>query len=136
MFPFALLRDNQDSTGLIRTILGIDEKAGSLVFAGDIPQGALVRLMHAKPQGLVNGAAGAAKASAQANDGLAVLVSCVGRKIVMGDETEEEIDAVKDVFKGKAAVTGFYSYGEICPQYKVADCKLHNQTMTITYISE
>ena len=31
---------------------------------------------------------------------------------------------------------GFYSYGELCPQNGASCCELHNQTMTITTISE
>ncbi len=137
LFPFALLKDDRDTNGLIRTILGIDEKAGSLTLAGDMPQGSLTRLMHAKSDGLISGAKHAAEAAGGNTEaGLAVLVSCVGRKIVLGDDVEEEIDAVRNVYGNNTVLTGFYSYGEICPLGKVADCKLHNQTMTITYIHE
>ena len=138
MYPFALLKGNQDSSGIIRTILGIDEQAGSLTFAGDIPNQGFVRLMHSKNEGLVQGAGVAATAAWTASkvkgDGLGILISCVGRKIVMGDDIEEEIDAVRDVF-GTACITGFYSYGEICPT-GFSECKLHNQTMTITHLGE
>lgn len=139
LFPFALLKDNQDNTGIIRTILAIDEAAGSLTFAGEIPEGGIVRLMHAKNEGLVGGAKGAASAAFTAakakNNGFGVLVSCVGRKLVMGDEIDDEIEAVKEIF-GKSDVTGFYSYGEICPMQGFAECKLHNQTMTISFWNE
>lgn len=136
LFPFAVLNENREETGLIRTILGVDEQGGSLTLAGDIPDGGRVRLMHAKTDGLVDGATKAAETTkqreGQLHSGLSVLVSCVGRKLVMGDEVEDEIDAVKHVLKGQTT-TGFYSYGEICPLYEETDCKLHNQTMTITH---
>lgn len=138
-FPFAILNDNEDETGLIRTILGIDEKAGSLTFAGDIPANCLVRLMHTDNDGLINGAEGAAKETLNKNkskEGIGLLVSCVGRKIVMGDDIEEEIEAVQNVFGTNGVLTGFYSYGEICPFSGYSECKLHNQTMTITWLSE
>ncbi len=138
MYPFALLKGNQDTSGIIRTILAVDEKEGSLTFAGDIPNQGFVRLMHAKNEGLINGAKVAAGAAiehaASKAGGLGILISCVGRKIVMGDDVEEEVDAVKQVF-GKNRVTGFYSYGEICPTGS-SECKLHNQTMTITFLNE
>lgn len=139
-FPFAILNDNQDASGVVRTLLAVDEATKSLVLAGDMPEGGRVRLMHSTKQGLVDGAQGAAKmasdiAKGNAHEGLAVLISCVGRKIVMGSDIEDELDAVKSVFP-KMPMTGFYSYGEICPQSGVLDCKLHNQTMTITYIFE
>ncbi|MGZ3770805.1 MAG: FIST signal transduction protein [Bdellovibrio sp.] len=138
LYPFALLKDNSDTTGLIRTILGIDAQEHSLILAGDIPQGGLVRLMNSTGKGLVNGAKGAAEETmkkASEEEGLAILISCVGRKIVMGQDVEDEVDAVRDVV-GDSVITGFYSYGEICPQSGFSECKLHNQTMTITYLTE
>jgi hypothetical protein len=139
LYPFALLNNDQSTTGIIRTILGIDEKTGSLNLAGDIQNGGYVRLMHSKVSGLVSGAQGAAKSALSINNsenGLGILISCIGRKLVMGDETEEEVDAVRDIFGKSSMVTGFYSNGEICPFQGVMECKLHNQTMTITYLSE
>jgi hypothetical protein len=140
LYPFAILKDNQDASGLIRTILGIDEVKKSLTLAGDIPQGGLVRLMHSSNDGLVSGAKGAAELSLKnspraAEEGLGILISCVGRKLVMGNDIEDELDAVREVL-GENTVTGFYSYGEICPQEGFQECKLHNQTMTITYLYE
>lgn len=139
LYPFALLKDNSDTTGLIRTILGIDAEKHSLILAGDIPQDGLVRLMNSTGKGLVMGAKGAAEQSMKADpsedEGLAILISCVGRKIVMGQDVEDEVDAVREVV-GDSVITGFYSYGEICPQSGFSECKLHNQTMTITYFKE
>lgn len=140
LYPFALLKDNQDTSGIIRTILAVDEKEKSVTFAGDIPVNGLVRLMHANNEGLVRGAKGAATAAFnsikdQDEEGFGVLISCVGRKLIMGNEIEDELDAVRDTF-GESTVAGFYSYGEICPQAGFSECKLHNQTMTITYFSE
>jgi hypothetical protein len=64
------------------------------------------------------------------------MVSCVGRKIVLGNRIEEEIEVVKDVFGNNTILAGFYSYGEISPTLQNVACELHNQTMTITVISE
>ncbi len=138
LYPFAILKDNQDTTGVIRTILAVDEVKGSLTFAGDIPEGGIVRLMQSKSQGLVEGARGAAnlaKIPGSTTASLGILISCVGRKLVMGNDIDDEVDAVRTVF-GKNTLTGFYSYGEICAESGFSECKLHNQTMTITYISE
>ncbi|RZA08986.1 MAG: hypothetical protein EOP11_03155 [Proteobacteria bacterium] len=141
LFPFALLKDNQDTTGVIRTILGVNEEDQSVTLAGDMPQNGIVRLMHTNNEGLVAGARGAAEAAVNSFDlkegdaGISILISCVGRKLVMGDDVEDELDAVNEVF-GKGMVTGFYSYGEICATAGFSECKLHNQTMTITHISE
>jgi hypothetical protein len=140
LYPFAILKDNQDTSGIIRTILAVDENERSLTFAGDIPVNGLVRLMHASNQSLVKGAKDAAVATYksvenQDEEGFGVLISCVGRKLIMGNEIEDELDAVRDTF-GESTIAGFYSYGEICAQTGFSECKLHNQTMTITYFSE
>lgn len=140
LFPFAMLGEDDSESGLVRTILGVDEAQGSVTLAGDIdPQGYL-RLMHASTDALVEGAETAARAMRTAargsGPGLALLVSCVGRKIVMGDRVEEEIEAVAEVFGPQIKLAGFYSNGEISPAGEVLDCKLHNQTMTIAYIGE
>jgi hypothetical protein len=141
LFPFAMLGSDHAEVGLIRTILGIDEAAGSLTLAGDIDPDGYLRLMHASTDALVDGAEAAAQAAKSmqthtAQDGLALLVSCVGRKLVMGGRVDEEVEAVGQVFGQSATLAGFYSYGEISPFSPSVECKLHNQTMTITYIAE
>lgn len=140
LFPFAMLGDDHNAMGLIRTILGIDEATGSLTLAGEITLNGYLKLMHSSTDKLVNGAESAAEAASlmQKNSGdtLAILVSCVGRKLVMGSRVDEEVDAVADIFGNKSVLTGFYSYGEISPFSPGSSCKLHNQTMTITCIGE
>jgi len=140
LFPFAMLGSDHNEVGLIRTILAVDEQAGSLTLAGDIDPNGYLKLMHASTDALVDGAESAAQAAqkmhATDNEGLALLVSCVGRKLVMGGRVDEEVEAVGDVFGSGATLAGFYSYGEISPFSPTVDCKLHNQTMTITYLSE
>jgi hypothetical protein len=140
LFPFAMLGEDHSAIGLIRTILGVDEATGSLTLAGEIDPNGYLKLMHSSTDKLVNGAEAAAEAAAQMlnnpGESVAILVSCVGRKLVMGNRVDEEVEAVGDVFGSKATLTGFYSYGEISPFTPGASCKLHNQTMTITYLSE
>jgi hypothetical protein len=140
LFPFAMLGSDHNEVGLIRTILGMDEKTGSLTLAGDIDPTGFLRLMHANTDALVDGAEAAAQSAkdmlAGDGSGLTVLVSCVGRKLVMGGRVDEEVEAVGDVFGQGAVLTGFYSNGEISPFTGNAECKLHNQTMTITHIAE
>ena len=140
LFPFAMLGEDHSAIGLIRTILGVDEKTGSLILAGEIDPDGYLRLMHASTDKLVNGAEAAAEAATamlqSSAPTLAILVSCVGRKLVMGNRVDEEVEAVGEVFGHQAVLTGFYSYGEISPFTPGASCKLHNQTMTITCLSE
>lgn len=140
LFPIALLADDHQESGLIRTLLAVDETDGSLVLAGDIPQDSYVRLMHSSTEALIDGAESAATAAKRMAPGdapaLGLLVSCVGRKLVMGDRVEEEVEAVGGVLGRGCLLAGFYSNGEISPDMRTLDCKLHNQTMTITYLSE
>jgi len=143
LFPFAMLGKHHNETGLIRTVLSVDESLGSVTLAGDIDPDGFVRLMHASTDALVDGASVAAVAARGAEadavtspNHFALLVSCMGRKVVMGDRVEEEIEAVCDVFGNAAHVAGFYSFGELCPMSGASECKLHNQTMTISYFSE
>ncbi len=140
LFPFAMLGEDHSELGLIRTILGVNEEDGSLTLAGDIDPNGYLKLMHASTDGLVGGAESAALAAkplrVSGEAGLALLVSCVGRKLVMGGRVEEEVEAVADVLGASTAIAGFYSYGEISPFSKQVGCKLHNQTMTITYLTE
>jgi hypothetical protein len=126
--------------GLTRTILAVSEAEQSLTFAGDIPQDSVVRLMKANFDRLVDGAQGAAEASnvglAGSTPELALLISCVGRKLVLKQRVEEELEAVQEVLGRGVPLAGFYSNGEICPAAPNADCELHNQTMTITTLRE
>lgn len=141
LFPFEMLSDARESLGQIRTILGVNEADGSLVLAGVINPDGYLRLMHAHTNDLVDGAETAANATidgASDRDGqaLGLLVSCVGRKLVMGGRVDEEVEAVQEILGEGTALCGFYSNGEICPGYRLEACSLHNQTMTITYLAE
>lgn len=140
LFPFEMLDESRSTTGVIRTILGVDESRGSLTLAGDIDPNGFLQLMHASSDRLVDGAEAAAQAAkemaAHPGGGIGLLVSCIGRKLVMGDRVDEEVEAVGEVFGLNTVLTGFYSYGEISPYAPGADCRLHNQTMTVTWISE
>lgn len=139
LFPLAL-STGADGYSLVRSVLGVNEEEQSMTFAGDMPEGSYVRLMKANFDSLVGGAAGAATAShamtGSVEPELALLISCVGRKLVLKQRIEEEIECVRDVLGKNTALTGFYSYGEICPHGVIAKCELHNQTMTITTFTE
>lgn len=130
----------QGAPGVVRTLLAVDEQAQSLTFAGDLPTGSRVQLMRAHPDRLIDAAGGAAERSlipaAESPPEFVLLVSCIGRRLVLQVRTEEEVRRARAVFGDEAAVTGFYSYGEISPATPTARCELHNQTMTITTFSE
>jgi hypothetical protein len=139
LFPLSI-RTKSRETGIVRTILGINEEKQSMTFAGDIPQGAYARFMKANFERLIDGSQEAAATSAGAmgsvRTDLAVLVSCVGRKLVLKQRIEEEVEAASEILGKQTFLTGFYSYGEISPFTAGAKCELHNQTMTITTFGE
>ncbi len=138
LFPLSM-RITEDDEPVVRTILSIDEVNKSMTFAGDMPKGALVRFMKANLDRLIDASGTAAQSSLEPFGGtpeLALLVSCVGRKLVLGQRTEEEVEAAREIFGDNTIMTGFYSYGEISSQNGNVRCELHNQTMTITTLSE
>lgn len=138
-FPLSL-RTRADSDPVVRAILAVDEREQSLTFAGDVPEGCYARLMKANFDRLIDGAGRAASmghaALRGANPDVAILISCVGRKLVLKQRIEEEVESVRDVLGPTTVLAGFYSYGEISPFTPGANCELHNQTMTITTFAE
>lgn len=138
LFPLTV-REGEDIEPVVRTILAVNEEEQSLTFAGNIPQGSYVRLMKANIDRLINGAEESAEIAhniLKQDANLSILISCVGRRLVLKQLVEEEVEAVKDVLGDKTVITGFYSYGEIAPFGEFSACQLHNQTMTITSFSE
>ncbi len=133
LFPLTVQAPD-GSSAVVRTILSVDESTQSMTFAGDVPQGWTARLMWTTVESLVEGASEAATEASQSEIGLAVAVSCVGRRLVLGHRTDEELECVVDVIGQQTPLIGFYSYGEITPVG--GRCQLHNQTMTITTITE
>lgn len=139
LYPLAV-RLGEGDQGLIRTLLAVDREKGSLTFAGDVKQGSNVRLMHANNQQLVSGAGAAASevCAAEGKDAtqLALLFSCVGRKLLMGTHIDMEIEEVAGFLAPGTVISGFYTYGEIGYYKDSGHCELHNQTMTVTALSE
>jgi hypothetical protein len=138
LFPLALRRSVRDQDTVVRTILSIDAQAGTMTFAGDIPEGSRVQLMRSNFDRLVDGAQEAARQLRKGSvtrGSLTIAISCVGRRLVLRERAEEEVDAVRALLSPDTSLIGFYSYGEISP-YASGRCDLHNQTMTLTHLSE
>jgi len=140
-FPLRVRRDEHDADPLVRTILGVDEARQSMTFAGDIPEGGIAQLMRANHARLID-SAGEATAAAARLAGidrdqacLALSVSCVGRRMVLGEHTEDELESVLANLGGESHHIGFYSYGEIAPGLGVDSC-LHNQTLAVSVLGE
>lgn len=138
LYPLNVKIENEKQS-FVRTILNINEEDNAMILAGDIPENSRVQLMMTNVDNIANASEMAAKQALeqrQSRQQLAILVSCIGRKLVLDQRVEEEIEEVLNVVGTDTAITGFYSYGEIAPFYEENNCQLHNQTMTITLISE
>lgn len=140
LFPISIKSENTDNF-IVRTILSIDEQSKSMRFAGNIPQGSVVRFMKSNFDRLID-AAGEASDISLANLGkkikpdVAFIVSCVGRKLVLSNRAEEEVEAAFDHISKDVNAIGFFSYGEIARQYEQKISRLHNQTISVTTLSE
>lgn len=141
-FPFAVIQEGNKEVAKVRTLAGFSEVDNSVSFFGNVEEGVTIRLCQTNHDRLIEGASGAAHlisdniSDGMNQTGLAICVSCVGRKLVMAAQTSDEVAAVKAILGEQTAITGFYSYGEIAPRPKTNDSVLHNQTMTIGYLSE
>lgn len=137
LFPLSI-RATAPDEAIVRTILGVNEQEKSLTFAGNMPEGEYARFMKADFDRLIDGASNAAQNTVKENTkkmDVAILISCVGRKLVLDQRIEEEVEVVRAVYGNDTAIAGFYSYGEISP-FNFMKCELHNQTMTITTFTE
>ena len=139
LFPLSIRLEGEEDY-LVRTILSVDNERSTMTFAGDLPVGSKVRFMRANTDKLVDAASTAASAALSPFDtgrpAIAFLVSCVGRKLVLGERVDEEVEAVAEVLGPDTILTGYYSYGELAPVRAGGSCELHNQTMTITCLQE
>jgi hypothetical protein len=139
LFPLSIRPKQSSEHDIVRTIVGVDEDAKTMIFAGDMPEGYTAQLMRGSFDHLVEGAAEAAGLVGELpndDEKLVILVSCIGRKLLLGQSISDETEAVAEVFGRGIPTVGFYSYGEICHQQFTKKCGLHNQTMTVTVLHE
>jgi hypothetical protein len=142
LFPLRIFDPERPDHDIVRTILAVDREQRSMTFAGDVPEGWTAQLMRGNFDRLAAGAAMAARQAAdgvgqnRAGDQVAILVSCIGRRLLMGQHTADELEATGGEFGPRVPQLGFYSYGEISPHRVSGVCELHNQTMTVTTIAE
>ena len=144
LFPLMVRNPVGREENLVRTILSIDRATGSLTFAGDVPRGWRAQLMRGSISSLTRGAEDAGAMAAEplaalgeaGAGGLALLVSCIGRRLTMGEHTPYEIGAVQACLPAGMRMAGFYSYGEFAPHARTRSCELHNQTMTVMTLAE
>lgn len=138
LYPLSVTPEGKTEP-FVRTILNINDEEQSMTLAGDVPLGSRVQLMMASVDGIADGAHSAAEFAMRSRKNapeIAILVSCIGRKLVMNQRVEEEVEQVRECIGERIPMAGFYSYGEMAPFNGSTSCELHNQTMTLTLISE
>ncbi len=139
LFPLKVRPTPDSISDVVRTVVGVDEGERSMTFAGNVPEGYVAQLMRGNFENLIEGAAEAARIATADMGGagkLAILISCIGRKLLLGQRIGEEVEAVQESLGAEVPQIGFYSYGEISPHAVSGRCELHNQTMTITVLAE
>ena len=142
LFPLQISDPKRPDHQIVRTVLAVDCDTKSMTFAGDMPEGWVAQLMKGSFNRLANGAGDAAQQARDGlegcrdNNGVAILISCIGRRLLMGQRALDEVEAAGAALGSKLRRLGFYSYGEISPHAVSGICELHNQTMTVTTITE
>jgi hypothetical protein len=140
LFPLQICHPDQPDNNIVRTVLSVDREKRTMTFAGDVPEGWTAQLMRGNFDRLCAGAAEAARQAqpgiGDGGDSVAILVSCIGRRLLMGQRVTDEIEAAGAELGSKTFRLGFYSYGEISPHAATGACELHNQTMTVTAFHE
>ena len=123
-----------DGRTVVRAVRDVHQGEGSITFAGDIVQGATAQLMRGSHDGLTHAAHLAAKQASTGYEQLAIAISSVGRRALLGERTEDELDAMCGGLDADLPIVGFYGYGELAPVDGIND--VYDQTMTITTLGE
>lgn len=138
-FPLAIWNQTKDHY-MVRTVVSINEADNSLGFVADIPQGYSTQLMYGSFDNLLDGAEIASRSLADRlppkTPVFALTISCSGRKLVMGDDADQELETTLENLPAGSQQLGFYSYGELAPTALGGSCCLHNETMTLTVMYE
>ena len=125
---------------LLRATMNVDRAAGSISFAGEIPEGAMVSLTCGDTNSILEAAEQAARLASSDLKGHKPAVifcySCMARKIVLGRLTRQEIDRIRSVIGTTVPIIGFYTYGEYCRIRCDGPSLLHNETVTLSVLGE
>jgi hypothetical protein len=123
---------------LLRATMSVNRRDGSISFAGEIPEGAMVNLTCGDISSVLRAAKDAAQlAITDLGNAKAVMTfcySCMARKIVLGQRTSEEIELIRETIGPQLPVVGFYTYGEYARLRCNRPSFLHNETVTLAVI--
>lgn len=123
---------------LLRATMSVDRQEGSIRFAGEIPEGAEVHLTCGDNSSILEASSEAARlADEEIGDiqpRMVFFYSCMARKIILGQRTQEELDRIRRVFGAEVPIIGFYTYGEYCRVGCGSPSLFHNETATVSVI--
>lgn len=147
-YPLGLLAPTSEpddsDTFVCRATMGVDHQAGSITFAGDIPEGVWVKMTMGYESDIIQAATEAARTAMDKLLGrnpeikpkIVFIYSCMARKIVLGSKTQNEIAAVQNIVGDTIPIIGFYTYGEFAPAGESNASYFHNETVTLSIIGE
>jgi len=131
-YPLLVKKDNRE---VLRAVTGIDKEQQSLVFAGTVPQDAIVTFSTSPGFEIIEHTIKDIKQFFKDSDkaDLMLLFSCMSRHRALGPVITEEIAEASH--QAGLPITGFFTYGEI-GNNGPARCDFYNETFTLAVISE
>ncbi len=111
------------------------DTGGSLGLFGGIPRGHSVQVCLARPEDMVAEVRTIAEAASASGKGAAaaLVISCSGRKVLLGEQIKHETSALTEAFAPDLPLAGFTSFGEIAPLRR-ADGYTRNLFHNMTYV--
>jgi len=140
--PHALMISTKDPNKyLIRNPFRVNAEEGSLAFAGDIPENAVVSVSKlSSPEATLKAAEICVdKALSEfpgQKIGLALVFSCALRREILGSDTSKEIDIIRNKLPQGTPIFGFYTYGEIGKYDNQDESHYQNETIVIALLGE
>ncbi len=131
-FPLIIEGPDPGRAHLYRSMKGFDDPPGAVTFWGDLQVGDRVRLGIGNDASLLRTAA---RLPADGRAEAALLYSCVGREAVLGELAGREVATISRALPG-AALSGFFSFGEIGPGAAGRGPAFYNQTAILALLRE
>ncbi len=124
---------------LLRATMSVNREEGSIRFAGEVPEGAMVYLTCGDKTSILDATEEAARMAIEdlgetTKPSLVFFYSCMARKTLLGLRIKEEIDRVRSQIDPSVPMIGFYTYGEYCRVGCNGPSLLHNETATLSVI--
>ncbi len=123
---------------LIRATMSVGREDGSISFAGEIPEGAAVRLTCGDNDSILKATEEAVRLAltdlGDTSPRMVFFYSCMARSIVLGRRTKEETEVLHRTLGKRLPVIGFYTYGEFCRLRAGGPSLFHNETATVSVI--